>query len=94
MSIKYSEHNSKCCPIMFKILSGLVVLDIIFTTVTAFVYLKDYFTKVKDTYDPITKTFSIKQEFVYLYLGSSFATGLFIVYLVFIAVWFIVNFVC
>ena len=57
-------------------------------------YLKDYFTKVKDTYDPIAKTFSIKQEFIYLYLGSSFATGLFIVYLVFIAVWFIVNFVC
>ena len=90
----HSECNCKCGAVVFKIFSALVLLDIIFVTATAFVYLKDYFMHVKQTYNPETKTYEVRKEFIILYVCSSFSTSIFILYIIFVIVWLIVNFTC
>ena len=90
----YTEYTCKHGSKLFKIFTGLVVLDIIFITTVAFVFLKDYFVNVNKTFNDENKTYTIKHEFIVLYICSSFSTSIFILYILYIIIWLIINYAC
>ena len=90
----YEEYNCKHGSKLFKIFTGIVILDIIFITSVAFVFLKDYFMNVKKTFNNEDKTYTIKYEFIALYICSSFSTIIFVLYITYIIIWLIINYVC
>lgn len=90
----YTEYNCKYGSTLFKIFTGLVILDIIFITSVAFVFLKDYFMNVNKTFDSENKTYTIKYEFIVLYICSSFSTSIFILYMLYVIIWLMINYVC
>ena len=89
--MKHSEHNCRCGLTIFKILTALCLLDIVFVTATSFVYLKDYFGYVRRTYNNENRSYIIRKEFVLLYVCSSFSTAIFILYVLFILIWLLIN---
>ena len=79
----YEEHGCKGCSSLFKILTGLVLLNIVFIVSVSYVYLKEYYTNVKYTYDDDNKTYTVGSEFVALYTCASYSSFIFVLYLVY-----------
>lgn len=90
----YEEYNCKHGSKLFKIFTGIVILDIIFITSVAFVFLRDYFMNVEKTFNDETKSYTIKYEFIVLYICSSFSTIIFVLYILYIIIWLIINYAC
>lgn len=79
----YEEHNCKGCSNVFKILTSLVLLELIFLVSVSYVYLKEYYSNVKPTYNETNRTYTIGSEFVALYLTTSYSTLIFVVYVIY-----------
>lgn len=80
-----------------KLLKTLIlfsVLDLICVASTGFIYVRDYFANVKKTFDETNKTYTIRSEFVMLYLCISFSMLILIITLIYIIVLFIANYIC
>lgn len=94
MTLTRTTHNCSCGATTFKVLSGIVILEVIFLVSTSFVFLKDYITNVRSTYSPSTSTFTIRKEYFYLYLSEAISTSIFLIYIIFLAVWLLKHFAC
>ena len=79
---------------LLKILILFSVLDLICVVSTGFIYVRDYFANVKKTFDETNKTYTVRSEFIMLYLCISFSMLILIITLIYIIILFIVNYVC
>ena len=95
--IIYDEnHEVKCdkAAKLFVTVTCITIIDMVFVIGCAFVYLKEYYTVVKDTYDSATNSYTIKQPFVLLYLWQSICALLILLWIVFFVIWLLVNTMC
>ena len=90
----YDEYNCKGCSTLFKIFTSLVVLNIVFLISVSYVYLKEYYSTVKYTFNEINRTYTISSEFIALYTCASYSSLVFVAYVIFIGVMVCCMYVC
>ena len=89
------EYNCKYGSCIFKYATILFALEIIFITITSFVFIKDYYANVKKTFNTtVPMSYIVKNDFMILYKWASFSTIIFVLYIVFIICWLIINYIC
>lgn len=90
----FEEHECKGCSTIFKILSILFILETIFLVSVSYVYLREYYSNAKHTFDETNNTYIFKSEFVALYTASAYSTVIFIIYILFMVLMLCGLYVC
>lgn len=90
---EYELRFNRCAKIFITV-TCLTIIDMVFVITCGFVYLKEYFTVVKDTFDPQTNSYRITQPFVILYFWQSIGGLLILLWVVFFVAWLMWNMLC
>lgn len=81
------KHGAK----FFVAMTIITVIEAIFLVCTSYVFISEYYSQVKNTYDKTTHTYTITEPFMYLYYAAAVSTIIFPLWLVYFVIWLIYN---